>query len=467
MAKLVSVDYLVVGSGAMGMAFVDTLLSDTNATVVIVDRYHQPGGHWTMSYPFVRLHQPSAFYGVNSKHLGQDRIDKVGWNRGLHELATSGEVCAYYAHVMDQAFLTSGRVAYFPKCEHNGDGEWRSLVSGKTFRVGGQTRIVDATFMRVTVPSMRPPPYSVAADVHLVTPNDLVKITRPRANYTVIGAGKTGIDTCLWLLGTGVEASCITWIMPRDAWLLDRASIQPGPPSAHRQNGMTKQGEAIMAATSVDDLFKRLDACGSLLRISEQHWPSMYRCATVSRSELAKLQEIEAVIRKGRVLQIGANEIKLEGGSYTPTPDTLYIDCSADGLAKHTSAPIFNGNRIVLQSVRQCQQVFSAAFIAHIDAAYSDDDKLKNDLCRPIPHPDEAADWLVVAIQTYRNTMRWNAEPSTRAWLAQARLDMFKIFFPPLPEDIEEMRTVLRMLDMQLGALSDKLEKLLAESPLE
>ena len=51
-------DYLVVGAGAMGMAFVDTLLSETDKTVALVDAGHQPGGHWTAAYPFVRLHQP-------------------------------------------------------------------------------------------------------------------------------------------------------------------------------------------------------------------------------------------------------------------------------------------------------------------------------------------------------------------------------------------------------------------------
>jgi hypothetical protein len=445
MAELVNAEYLVVGAGAMGMAFVDTLLADTRATVAIVDRYHHPGGHWTMAYPFVRLHQPSAFYGVNSKKLGQDKIDEVGWNRGYHELATRDEICAYYSKVMDQQFLPSGRVAYYPKCEHNGDGEWRSLVSGKTFRVGKQTRIVDATFMRVRVPSMGPPTYGVARDVHLIAPNDLIKVSRPHANYTVIGAGKTAIDTCLWLLGAGIEASIITWIMPRDAWLLDRALIQPGPTfAAGRLSGLTSEGEAIMAATSVDDLFSRLEACGKVLRLSDKIWPSMYRCATVSLAELEQIQKIGNIIRKGLVLHIGADLIKLEGGNYVPTPDTLYIDCSADGLAKRSSVPVFNGNKITLQSVRQCQQVFSAAFIAHVEAAYNDNDKMKNEMCRPVPHPDKAMDWLIATIQTYRNTLRWNEESETRAWLAQARLDLFSIFLPPLPEDSEELRTALQ-----------------------
>jgi len=59
------------------MAFIDTLVSDKQARVVLVDRNHQPGGHWTTAYPFVRLHQPSALYGVDSLNLAGDTIDQV------------------------------------------------------------------------------------------------------------------------------------------------------------------------------------------------------------------------------------------------------------------------------------------------------------------------------------------------------------------------------------------------------
>ena len=51
-----SADYLVVGSGAMGMAFTDVFLSESDATVIMIDRHHQPGGHWNDAYPHVRLH---------------------------------------------------------------------------------------------------------------------------------------------------------------------------------------------------------------------------------------------------------------------------------------------------------------------------------------------------------------------------------------------------------------------------
>ena len=62
---VVNADYLIQGGGAVGMAFADQLFSDTDATMVIVDRHDRPGGHWNDAYPFVRLHQPASYYGVS------------------------------------------------------------------------------------------------------------------------------------------------------------------------------------------------------------------------------------------------------------------------------------------------------------------------------------------------------------------------------------------------------------------
>ena len=165
----IEADYLVVGAGAMGMAFIDTLVTETEARVVLVDRNHQPGGHWTTAYPFVRLHQPSAFYGVNSMPLGSDAIDQVGWNEGLYELATAGEVCSYYDHVLRQRFLPTGRVCYLPMSEYRGDGRFTTLA-GTEYPVNVTRRVVDATYMHVMVPSMRPPPYRVAPESHACRP---------------------------------------------------------------------------------------------------------------------------------------------------------------------------------------------------------------------------------------------------------------------------------------------------------
>lgn len=69
-------DYLVVGAGASGLAFTDSLLTESDANIILIDRRADVGGHWCDTYPFVRLHTPSAYYGFNSIPLGEDRIQE-------------------------------------------------------------------------------------------------------------------------------------------------------------------------------------------------------------------------------------------------------------------------------------------------------------------------------------------------------------------------------------------------------
>lgn len=466
MAQIISVDYLIIGAGAMGMAFVGTLLSDTQTTAAMVDRYHRPGGHWNLAYSYVRLHQPSSFYGVNSKPLGRGAIDKVGWNKGLQELSTCDEISTYYSQVLADSFLPSGRVQYFPNCEYDGDGAFHSLVTGKVYRVTEATRLVDATYLQVEVPAMRRPSYEMKG-AQCITPNNLAKISRPFNNYTIVGAGKTGIDACLWLLKAGVPPSQITWIMPRDSWLLDRAAFQTGDESVERNRGFIKnQAEAVMAASSVEDLFRRLEKCGHLLRLSDKVWPKMYRCATVSVAEFEQLKSIENVVRMGRVKSISSDQIVLEGGVLASKHDTLYVDRSAEGLTKAQPVPVFNGNNITLQSVRQCQQVFSAAFIAHVEAAY-DDEKVKNELCQPIPHLNDWLDWLRVSMLNQQNALRWNQEPGLVDWLRGSRLDWFGKLQSAADGRIKPGSKEQAALANLAQMLTKKLEHLLAEIPEE
>jgi hypothetical protein len=461
----IEADYLVVGAGAMGMAFVDTLVAETDARVVVVDRNHQPGGHWTTAYPFVRLHQPSAFYGVNSLDLGSNTIDQVGWNEGLYELATAGEVCAYYDHVMRRQLLPTGRVSYFPMSEYRGDGRFTTLA-GTDYTVNVARRVVDATYMRVMVPSMRPPPYRVASGVECVPPNDLPRLTA-HERYVVVGAGKTGIDTCLWLLGQGIAPDRLTWIMPRDSWLLDRATIQPGPLFADRTKAsFTARARAITDAASVEDLFCRLEDVGALLRIDPAIPPTMYRCATVTRAELEQLRGITGVVRMGHLLRVDADKMVLDGGTAPMNGRALYIDCTADGAEKRPATPIFGSGHITLQSVRGCQQVFSAALIAHVDAAYPDD-TVKNQLCVPLPHPDTDLDWLRITLADYGNQLRWLNDPDLTAWLSAARLDvlghLMGHLLAPASAKPRVRHRILNMARSALSATVAKLDRLMLE----
>jgi hypothetical protein len=458
---MLEADYLVVGAGAMGMAFTDVLMTETTATVVMVDRYDAPGGHWTVAYPFVRLHQPSAFYGVNSRRLGDDGIDQVGWNKGLNELATAAEVCAYFQRVMEQQFLPSGRVRYFPMSEYLGDGRFVSNLGGPPCRVRAR-RVVDSTYMKVSVPSMRPPPYAVAAGARCVAPNALAGVREPFDRYVVVGAGKTGIDACLWLLYRGVDPARLTWIMPRDSWLLLRDYTQPARPTLESMLGrLAAQQEAIAAATSLDDLFARLEAREHLVRLDPAVRPTMWRCATVSRAELEQLRRIHDVVRLGRVRGIEADAIVLDGGRVPTSPRTLHVDCTADGLERRPAVPVFAGSAITLQTVRSCQQVFSAAFIAHVEATRSDEAE-KNRLCTPVPHPDTDEDFVTNSLANSINAVEWAKHEELQAWLASARLNYYsRSFSQDNTTEAGRQAVMARLRDARLPAV-ESLQRLQA-----
>lgn len=416
-------DYLVIGSGAMGMAFTDVLLNESDKKVLIVDRHDRPGGHWNDAYPFVRLHQPSAFYGVNSRKLGNDTIDAVGWNAGLFELASGSEVVAYFDQVMREQFIPSGRVQYLPNCEYLEDGTITSRVSGKTWTVDAG-KVVDATYMNVTVPSVTKPGYDIATDVNCFPLNELPRQANATTRYAIIGAGKTGMDACLWLLRNEVDPDRITWVMPRDSWMLDRANIQPGQLAGQAASIFTSQLRIAAESESLEDLFEKVNELGALLRFDDAVAPTMYRCATVTTQELEQLHRIKDIVRKGRVKSLTADAMLMDEGSVKLEGETLFVDCSADGLERRPVKNVFSGTRLTLQAVRTCQQVFSAAFIAHCELAFSDEAE-KNKICQPVPHPDNHIDFLRTTLSNTVNSVVWAGYPELTTWLTNARLDGF------------------------------------------
>jgi len=153
-------DYVIIGSGAVGMAFADILVTESDASLIIIDSYAKPGGHWNVAYPFVQLHQPASFYGVSSKELSGGRLEQGGLNDGLGELSSGPEVLAYFDDVMRHQFLPSGRVQYFPMCDYQGDGVFLSKVNGQTYHATANRKTVDATHLKTTVPSTHTPSFT-------------------------------------------------------------------------------------------------------------------------------------------------------------------------------------------------------------------------------------------------------------------------------------------------------------------
>ena len=420
-------DYLVVGAGAVGLSFADELVARTDARITLVDRRARPGGHWNDAYAFVRLHLPSAYYGVPSLPLGTDRIEAHGPDAGLYEMATGSEVREYFHRVLDEVLLPTGRVEWLPMSDYSlgPDGAHRvtSRVTGETRTVDVRRRLVDATYLETAIPSRHTPAYVVDPGVRHVSVNGLADVPQAPSRYVVLGAGKTSIDACLWLLDHGVDPSRIRWVRPRDGWFYDRAGWQPLDLVSSTVSSLAQELTAVAEATSVPDLFARLEAAGRLLRIDQSVSPTMFRCATVSVGELARLRRITDVVRLGRVQRITPDELVLDGGSVPGGRDHLYVDCTAAGIASRPARPIFEPDRITLQQVRHCTPVFNAALVAYVEAT-RDDPTEQNRLCPPNPLPTVPEDWLRMLATTMRAAGRWLAAPDLLQWVESCRLNI-------------------------------------------
>jgi hypothetical protein len=400
-------DYLVLGAGAMSLAFVDVILAeDPTAEVLMVDRRDSPGGHWNDAYSFVRLHQPATFYGLNSEHLGGGGAD----------LVSGPEVVAYYKRAMSR-FLNTDRVQFLSMCEYQGDGRVASVVDeDHVFEVSARRRIVDGTYMTVEVPALRPPQYAVGPDVSVVPPNGLPHVDQPRERYVIVGAGKTGIDAILFLLNAGVAPERIQWIVSNEAWLWNRATVQPGVVL----RTFTSMVGSVADATDSDEVFLRLEREGIVFRIDTATLPSKWRCATIDERELDALRRVEDVVRLGRVKHLRTDEIQLESGTVGAVANSLFVDCSANGLGRFEARPLFTDGRITLQSAVMCQQTFSAALIAHLELLNISDEK-RNRLCTAVPHPETKHDLPSSLLVSVQNML--NLQTQMPSWLRRSRLN--------------------------------------------
>ena len=87
-----------------------------------------------------------------------------------------------------------------------------SLLTGEDTTVNVRRKVVDATYIESEIPSTHTPKFEVDAGVRVIPPNELVHLGEAPAGYTIVGAGKTAMDTCNWLLDVGVDPDDIRWI---------------------------------------------------------------------------------------------------------------------------------------------------------------------------------------------------------------------------------------------------------------
>ncbi|MGB9378895.1 MAG: FAD/NAD(P)-binding protein, partial [Mycobacteriales bacterium] len=420
MNRGVDADYLVVGAGATGMAFTDALIDHADVRVALVDRRHGAGGHWLGSYPFVRLHQASAFYGAASTLLGGGRIQQDGPEAGLHERADQPTILGYYDDLLTQRMLTSGRVEFFADCEYVGDRTFISRISHQRYEVPERCRIVDAAYLAPDIPAEVPPSFGVDDGARVIPVNDLAQAGVAANQYVVVGSGKTATDACIWLLAQGVDPDTICWVRPREPWMLNRAVVQPDPAVFLGMAADVLQAAA--AAASLPDLFFRLENAGIMLRIDRSATPTMAKTPTLAEWELDKLRTIDNVVRLGHIETVSRDRIHLEEGSVGVADDSLVVHCAADGLKNRPLVPIWRPEAITLQPVRAGFPCFAAALVGYVEAT-RDDDATKNRLCPPSPLGNSLAGWARMNLLGMRNASAYGAEPDISAWSHRVALN--------------------------------------------
>jgi len=456
-------DYLVVGAGAMGMAFTDALIDHADVHVTLVDRRHAAGGHWQDAYPFVRLHQASVFYGVSSTVLGTGAVQRSGPEAGLQERARQSEIQAYYDHILDRRFIGSGRVTFLGGHQYHEEGGAHlvtSLVSGETTTIRVGRRVVDATYLSPTIPATTPPPFGVADGVDLRPVNELARLAAAPTDFVIVGAGKTATDGIVWLLGNGVSPDRIVWVRPRDPWMLNRAVVQPDPAVAFGLAADTM--EAAAAAESLDDLFVGLEAAGAMLRIDTEVTPTMAKTPTLGEWELDLLRSVERVVRLGHVRHVTRHEIVLDDGAVPLAPGSLVVHCAASGLQYPPLVPIWEPDRIRLQTIRAGFPCFCAALAGYVEAT-RDDDRERNRLCPPNTLPDDATDWARMQVRGTIATRAYGGEPDIAAWANGCALNPSRV--EPAQRDDPALRAATQRLDRHAESGLRRLSEL-ADEPL-
>jgi hypothetical protein len=446
---LLDVDHLVVGAGAMGMAFTDALVDHSDARVAIVDRHHAAGGHWLDVYPFVRLHQASALYGVPSTVLGGGRTQTTGPEAGLHERATAPEIVLYFERALRRLEET-GRVRFLGGCERVGDRQVVSNVSGERFEVPPTARIVDATYLAPAIPASTPPPFEVGDGVRVEPVNALVGLDEAPSQYVVVGSGKTATDACFWLLENGVDPDAICWVRPRDPWMINRAVVQPDPLVWQRMVGDLLESAA--GASSPEDFFLRLEAAGVMLRIDPTVMPTMARAPTLAQHELEAVRRIEHVVRLGHLRRVETGRLVLDHGEATIAADALVVHCAASGLQNPPVVPIWQPDAVRLQLVRAGVPSFNAALAGFVEATVADEDE-KNRLCPPTPYSNSLASWALFQAMGSRAVASYMSDPDVAAWAHSVSINPARL--PPEGERSDELRAaVARVGDLSARGLA-------------
>jgi len=463
-------DYLVVGAGTAGMSFIDTMLTENpTATIILVDRNEGPGGHWTKAYPFVKLHQPSFGYGVNSEPLGK-YFDKKGNEivKTNEDRATGSEIVDYYNKLLKKFQNSSGHgrfKAFFNSYykgeeksskNHGSDDDFaiHSIEPSNGTLISIRCHKLVMIRTNVIVPKMRPAPFPVHEDVNYIPVNDLPK-EKSTGNYThfvILGAGKTSLDAVIELLRSGVDQSKIKWIISQDVWFFIRDTTQV---TKHHYRVGNEFLKPMAREKTAKDLFLQWEAAGLIGRLlgstttlppasvkslfkttkvlsteNDKAFPDIFKGPCIDLKELLLVRTVNDIVRLGRVSSIESGGTMMFGTKddnnnntrrqtpnkvqlSSPNESTLFVDCMAENFLGYTAFPkdmkIFEPNKINLGPIFVLfNPSLCSAIIAYMESRIQDKDEAKNS-CLYFTTSLEKHSYSVFILQFYLNIKTYTA----------------------------------------------------------
>ena len=470
-----SCDYLVIGAGATGMAFCDTLLHHASPSaapsVVLVDKHICPGGQWNDSYNFVALHQPSKGYGVES-----ERLEPSGDPNADTHRATRQEILDYYSNVRKKLesqynFRFVGST-WFDMNQLGGESisvkdglyQLKSLstegTSSTSFSVRVRKKVVDARYLEPDLPVNVAPKFTFNnSAIRCIPVNELPVAATPGKHYVVIGGGKTGMDAITYLQTEAkVDPTNIIWVVPNDAWITARENIGSCMEFLHTCAQLAKAQSsdtaALKQAVLSNDFFQKgfleWEKTGRVYRLNKDVLPTKFKDATLCKREMDIIQKVTNVIsHHGRVKSISDNgDMSFEDGTVMSLPDgrraadTIFVHCSAGAFnySKHPnkSPPVYGDKVLTIQDVYGTPGFcFVGSLFGRLEAL---GDKLsdaeKNAMCvAPQADPSQTVPPLGPSggdigtiskdhglVQRVRNLERWLSVPEIKKWLEGHRL---------------------------------------------